>query len=85
MEEAAKLKLEEGFLLPVGEGVAVDGERCGDGIGRVPGDEEAGGAELSGREGSGGALSSNFRLRTWVRFAYGSLKRCFGVVWRALA
>ena len=85
LKEAAELELEEGFFLPVGEGVAVDGERCGDGIGGMPGDEKTNGAELGRGEGSVGAASQNLGVRSWVRFAYGSLRGRFGVVWRALA
>jgi hypothetical protein len=52
IDEVADLLLEEGEAFPVGEGVAVDVEGGGDGVGGVAGDEEAGGAELVGGEGA---------------------------------
>jgi len=47
-EEAIDLFLEGGELFPIGDGVAIDGEFCGDGFGGAAGDEEAGGLALAG-------------------------------------
>jgi hypothetical protein len=52
LDEGADLLLEEREAFPVGEGVAVDVEGGGDGVGGVASDEEAGGAELVGGEGA---------------------------------
>ena len=54
----------------------------------MAGDEEAGGAELVGREGARGTFAgrgSECQDGTWVRFAFFVGMARVGSVWRALA
>jgi len=73
VHQGTDLLLEEGEAFPGGEGVAVDGEGGGDVGGGLAGDEESGGAELVGGEGS---VAGAFGWRALARV---------GRVWRALA
>jgi hypothetical protein len=52
VNQGSEFLLEEGESFPVGDGVAVYAEGGGCGGGGVAGDQEAGGAELVGGEGS---------------------------------
>jgi hypothetical protein len=50
VEVEVDFELEGGELFPLGDGVAVEAEKGGDGGGGVAGDEAAGGVALAGGE-----------------------------------
>jgi hypothetical protein len=91
VDQVAELLLEEREALPVGEGVAVDVEGRGDGVGGLAGDEKTGGAELVGGEGTE-AVGRGWRMEdgggrggSWVCFARRRFVGRVGVGWGALA
>ena len=83
VNQVANLLLEEREVFPLGENVAVDAKGGGDGVSGLPGDEQAGGAELVASERAQMA-GRGWPGRSWVRFARRRVGRD-GVGWGALA